>query len=91
MKLLVNVVIEPDSDDRFHGYSPACRGVHIDGATEEETLERMREALTLHLQSMVEHREALPLGPHCEIAGDESSVHHVPPGAVLRPMELEVS
>ena len=53
MKLLVNVVIEPDSDDRFHGYSPACRGVHIDGATEEETLERMREALTLHLQSMV--------------------------------------
>ena len=90
MRLLVEVVIEPDGES-FHAYSPACRGVHIDGATEAETLARMKDALTLHLGSMVRYNEPLPLGPHCVMDESEVQVHHVPRGAVMRPMELELA
>ena len=91
MKLLIEVVIEPDGEDRFHAYSPACRGVHIDGSTEAETLARMKDALRLYLDSMVRHDEPLPLGPHCVDADDDAGVYRVPPGARLRPVELELS
>ena len=91
MRLLVEVVIEPDGENCFHAYSPACRGVHIDGSTEAEALDRVKDALSLYLDAMVRHDEPLPLGPHCVVADDDSGVHRVPPGATLRPVEVEIA
>ena len=91
MRLRVEVVIERDGDG-FHAYSPACRGVHIDGKTQTEALERVKDALILHLESMLAHNEPLPLGPHCVVDNaDDEVVHHVPRGAILQPMELELA
>lgn len=71
MRLLVEVVIEPDGENCFHVYSPASRGVHIDGSTEAEALDRVKDALRVYLDAMVRHDEPLPLGPHCVVADDD--------------------
>ena len=49
MKFEIRVVIEEDAD-RFHGYCPDLRGVHVDGDTVEEARENIREAATQHLE-----------------------------------------
>ena len=84
MRLRVQVVIEPDGDG-FHAYSPAC--VHIDGKLRPKR-ERVKDALILHLESMLAHNEPLPLGPQTMRT---TKVHHVPRGAILQPMELELA
>jgi len=35
--------------------------------TQTEALERVKDALILHLESMLAHNEPLPLGPHCVV------------------------
>lgn len=90
LRLLVSVVVEPD-DGGFHAYCPAFKGLHIDGRTEKEALARTKRALGVYVESMRDHGEPLPIGPYCIVEEDESAVHHVPPDAVLRPVELELT
>lgn len=47
------VVIEPD-EDVFHAYVPVLPGCHTYGATIDEALVNIREAIALHLEVMVE-------------------------------------
>lgn len=89
LRLLVSVVVEPD-DGGFHAYCPAFKGLHIDGQTQEEALARTKDALNLYVESMRAHQEPLPVGPYCIVEEEDAAVHHVPPDAVLRPVELEV-
>lgn len=52
-------IIEPDGK-KFHGYVPALRGCHTFGKTIKEAQKNLREAISLHLESMIEDGEKIP-------------------------------
>jgi len=54
------VVIEPD-EDAFHAYVPALPGCHTFGATVEEAQNNVAEAIALHIESMQEGGESIPV------------------------------
>ncbi|MBI4787263.1 MAG: type II toxin-antitoxin system HicB family antitoxin [Chloroflexi bacterium] len=54
------VVIEPD-DEGFHAYVPALPGCHTFGATVEEARTNIIEAMELHIASMKEDGESVPV------------------------------
>ena len=54
------VVIEPD-EDAFHAYVPALPGCHTFGATVEEARANIAEAIALHVESMLESGEPIPV------------------------------
>ena len=54
------VVIEPD-EDAFHAYVPALPGCHTFGATVEEAQHNVAEAIALHIKSMQEDGESIPV------------------------------
>ena len=54
------VVIEPD-EDAFHAYVPALPGCHTFGATVEEAQHNVAEAIALHIESMQEDGESIPV------------------------------
>jgi len=54
------VVIEPD-EDAFHAYVPALPGCHTFGATVEEAQHNVVEAIALHIESMQEDGESIPV------------------------------
>jgi antitoxin HicB len=54
------VVIEPD-DQGFHAYVPALPGCHTFGDSIDEAREHILEAMELHLQSMLEDGESIPI------------------------------
>ena len=56
----VRLSVEPD-EDRFHGYCPDLPGVHADGDTFDEAIERLREAAKVHLKGLVEAEAPLPV------------------------------
>lgn len=53
------VVVEPDGA-QFHAYSPALKGLHVDGKTPLEALARAQRAALLYLDSLARHHENLP-------------------------------
>lgn len=59
------VVIEKEPEDPgYFAYSPSLRGCFSDGDTVEGTVLNMREALHLHLQSILAHGEPVPDNDH---------------------------
>ena len=54
------VVIEPD-EDAFHAYVPALPGCHTFGSTVEEARANITEAIALHIESMLEDGEPIPV------------------------------
>ena len=54
------VVIEPD-EEGFHAYVPALPGCHTFGATIDEARANIAEAMELHVESMVEDGEPVPV------------------------------
>jgi predicted RNase H-like HicB family nuclease len=54
------VIIEPD-EDAFHAYVPALPGCHTFGATVEEARTNIAEAIALHIESMLEANEFIPI------------------------------
>lgn len=61
IKVRLRFVIEPD-DGCFHAYSPELKGLHVDGATEEEALENAKRAAEVYLASIIKHNDPLPVG-----------------------------
>jgi predicted RNase H-like HicB family nuclease len=53
-------VIEPD-EQGFHAYVPALPGCHTFADTVDEARKKILEALELHLQSMLEDGESVPV------------------------------
>lgn len=53
------VIIEPDVRG-YHGYVPALRGCHTWGKTIAETSVNIREAISVYLESLAAHGEAIP-------------------------------
>jgi predicted RNase H-like HicB family nuclease len=56
------VVIEPDGA-QFHVYVPALPGCHSFGDNQDEALANIREAIELHVESMLEDGEEVPREP----------------------------
>ena len=54
------MVIEPDGDN-FHAYVPALPGYHTFGATVEEARANIAEAISFHIESMLESGESIPV------------------------------
>jgi predicted RNase H-like HicB family nuclease len=54
------IVIEPD-EDGFHVFVPALTGCHSHGSTVEEAQANIAEAIELHVESMIEDGEEIPI------------------------------
>ncbi|MGH7491164.1 MAG: type II toxin-antitoxin system HicB family antitoxin [bacterium] len=54
------VVIEPD-EDGFHAYVPSLPGCHTFGKSIDEARESIVEAMELHVESMLEDGEPIPV------------------------------
>jgi predicted RNase H-like HicB family nuclease len=54
------VVIEGDGTTNFSAYAPDLPGCVTTGATIEETEARMRQAISLHIESLREHGDPVP-------------------------------
>ncbi|MBL7119314.1 MAG: type II toxin-antitoxin system HicB family antitoxin [Dehalococcoidia bacterium] len=54
------VILEPEDEGGYHVSCPALKGCHSYGATREEALEKIREAIELWLESARELGIKLP-------------------------------
>lgn len=54
------VVIEPD-DEGYHAFVPALPGCHSHGATIDEARSNIMEAAELHIETMLEDGEEVPI------------------------------
>ncbi len=86
LELRVSIVVEPDSG-RFHAYAPALKGLHVDGDTEEEAVRNAGEAVVVYLNSVAQHRDALPVGPDLTVRQIEPTP--IPQGAFLHSVTVE--
>jgi predicted RNase H-like HicB family nuclease len=86
IKLTFTVIVERDGDS-YHAYCPAFKGLHVDGNTVDEALRNAQEAANVYLNSLALHGDPLPIGPDCSV--EEEHVQRVPPGALLRHLELQ--
>jgi predicted RNase H-like HicB family nuclease len=60
MKLFnYTVVIEKDEDGNYLAICPALQGCYSEGATKEETLEMIKDAIKLHIEDRLENNETL--------------------------------
>jgi predicted RNase H-like HicB family nuclease len=66
LNLSIDVVLEPD-EGGFHAYCPALKGLHVDGATEKEAIENVRDAVSVYLDSLALHGDPLPLCTHLTV------------------------
>lgn len=61
-EISVRIVIEED-EDKFCATAPALPGLIIDGDTVEQTKDRVRDGIIVHLMTMAENGDPLPVGP----------------------------
>jgi antitoxin HicB len=54
------VVIEPD-EEAFHAYVPSLPGCHTFGSTIDEARINIAEAMELHIESMLQDGEPIPV------------------------------
>jgi predicted RNase H-like HicB family nuclease len=54
------VILEAEADGGYHAFCPALKGCHSEGETEEEAMQNIREAISLHIESLVAHNEPVP-------------------------------
>ena len=89
MRIKVSVVVEPDGEG-FHAYCPAFKGLHIDGATEQEAVERTCKALEWYMDSLERHGDPLPVGPDCVVENGRPrfSGFTAPVGSILKNVEV---
>ena len=62
------VVVEPDGN-RWFAYCPVLekRGAATWGYTQEEALKNIREVVEMTIESMLVHKEKIPIEPHEEV------------------------
>jgi predicted RNase H-like HicB family nuclease len=64
--LSVLVVVERDGN-RYHGFAPALKGLHVDGKTVKETFEHASEAIISYLNSLERTGDPLPVSPYLKV------------------------
>lgn len=83
----VMVVIEPDTD-RFHAFCPALKGLHVEGATEEDACNNAADAAMAYLKSLIKHREPIPVG--VIVKEEEEEIFPRTPAASIRQIPVYV-
>ena len=61
------VILEAEEDGGYHVYTPALKGCHSCGATREEALANIAEAITLWLESAKELGLPIPERDHVTV------------------------
>lgn len=79
VSVTVPIVIEKDGDE-YHAYSPALRGLHIDGPTVDEAFLRAQAAAATYIDTLRSHNLPLPAMP---------TALDIPESAVIRTVALE--
>lgn len=59
---MYTVVIEPD-EDAYHAYVPVLPGCHTFGATVDEALRHIQEAIALYIDGLVANDQPVPVEP----------------------------
>lgn len=54
-------ILEAQSDGGYYASCPALPGCHSEGDTLDETIDNIREAIVVYLESLQAHGEALPV------------------------------
>jgi len=57
----VTVFIEND-EGVFYAYSPTMPGLHVEGETEDEVKQNVKDATVAYLISLIKHNDPLPIG-----------------------------
>ncbi len=60
LRFKVPILVKKDASG-YHAFSPALKGMHVDGATKEEALKIGINAAKLHLTTMIEYGDPIPL------------------------------
>ncbi len=60
LKFVVPIIVKADTVG-FHAYSPALKGLHMDGDTEREALENARQTAKEFLEIMIQDGIPIPL------------------------------
>lgn len=55
------IILERKPVSGFHAYSPALKGCHSQGDSLDETVQNMREAIEVYIESLEAHNEPFPL------------------------------
>lgn len=55
MKYYVELIIESDGEDAFHGYCLFLKGLHTGGSTPNETLRNLGDAISAYMESIMTH------------------------------------
>ncbi len=71
LRFRFGVRVDVDSG-ALHGWAPALPGMHTFGDTEEETLANLREAVQVHVESLLMDGESVPDDPEAAL-----SVHQI--------------
>lgn len=58
LKFKVPIIVQPDGNN-YYSYSPALKGLHMDGNTEKEALENAKETAKDFLKIMI--RDGIPI------------------------------
>ena len=53
-------ILEPQPDAGYHASCPTLPGCHSEGDTLNESLNNLREAITVYLESLQAHGEPIP-------------------------------
>ena len=53
----MEIIVEPDGD-AFHAYCPTLKGLHIDGATEQDAFDHALDGVALYVDSLIRHEAA---------------------------------
>ena len=61
LRIKITVHVEKDGDS-FYAYCPGLKGLHVDGATEDEAVDNAIKAASLYVSSMIRHDDPLPIG-----------------------------
>lgn len=72
LSFLVTFLVEPD-EEGWHAWAPLLKGLHAEGETALEALQRARELAQLYLETLIEEGNSIPLGP-------EEGKTQAPPG-----------
>ncbi|HOV22480.1 MAG TPA: type II toxin-antitoxin system HicB family antitoxin [Candidatus Ratteibacteria bacterium] len=58
---MYTVIIEREQEGGYHAFCPILQGCHTQGETYEETLENIKDAIKLYIESLKSHNETIPV------------------------------